>query len=37
MKNLKMDDDLINIPLFMVDYIDRIIGMGLDGLRILSS
>jgi predicted AAA+ superfamily ATPase len=29
LKNLKMDGNLINIPLFMIDYIDRIIDMGL--------
>lgn len=27
--NLKLDDDLLNIPLFMADDADRLIGMGL--------
>ncbi len=27
--NLKLDDDLLNIPLFMADYADQIIGMAL--------
>lgn len=28
LKNLKKDDNLINIPLFMIDYIDRLIKLG---------
>lgn len=27
--NLKLDDDLLNIPLFMVDYTDKLIGLAL--------
>ncbi len=27
--NLKLDDDVLNIPLFMADYTDKLIGMGL--------
>jgi predicted AAA+ superfamily ATPase len=27
--NLKLDDDMLNIPLFMADYADKIIGMAL--------
>lgn len=27
--NLKLDDDLLNIPLFMADYADKLIGMAL--------
>lgn len=30
--NLKMDDDLLNIPLFMADQTDRLIGQGLERL-----
>lgn len=29
LNNLRLDDDLLNIPLFMVDHADRIIGMAL--------
>lgn len=28
--NLRMDDDLLNIPIFMADYTDKIIGIALD-------
>lgn len=28
--NLKLDDDVLNIPLFMIDQTDRLIGMALD-------
>lgn len=28
LKNLKMDDNVINIPLFMIDYMDRLIELG---------
>ena len=28
--NLKMDDDVLNIPLFMADQTDRLIGMALE-------
>ena len=27
--NLKLDDDVLNIPLFMADQTDRLIGLGL--------
>ena len=27
--NLKLDDDLLNIPLFMADFADRLIGLAL--------
>ncbi|MDD4754293.1 MAG: ATP-binding protein [Desulfitobacteriaceae bacterium] len=30
LNNLRMDDDLLNIPLFMADYADKIIGMALE-------
>ncbi len=30
LKNLKMDSNLINIPLFMIDHIDRIINIGMN-------
>ncbi len=29
LNNLRLDDDLINIPLFMADYADKLIGMAL--------
>lgn len=29
LKNLKKDDNLINIPLFMIDYMDKLIELGL--------
>lgn len=29
LNNLKLDDDLLNIPLFMADYADKLIGMAL--------
>ncbi|MCK9362886.1 MAG: ATP-binding protein [Syntrophales bacterium] len=32
MQNLKLDDDLLNIPLFMADYADELIGMALKRL-----
>ena len=28
--NLRLDDDVLNIPLFLTDQIDRLIGMGLE-------
>ena len=28
--NLKLDDDMLNIPLFMVDQADRLIGLALE-------
>ena len=28
--NLKLDDDVLNIPLFMIDQTDRLIGMALE-------
>ncbi|MBW8383767.1 MAG: ATP-binding protein [Youngiibacter sp.] len=30
--NLKMDDDMLNIPLFMADHADRLIGLALEQL-----
>ena len=30
LNNLKMDDDLLNIPLFMADYADKLIGISLE-------
>lgn len=32
LNNLKLDDDLLNIPLFMADYTDKLIGMALQSL-----
>jgi predicted AAA+ superfamily ATPase len=32
LNNLRLDDDLLNIPLFMADYADKIIGMALEQL-----
>ena len=29
LENLKLDDDLLNIPLFMADQADRLIGLAL--------
>jgi len=29
LNNLKLNDDLLNIPLFMADHTDRLIGMAL--------
>lgn len=29
LNNLRLDDDLLNIPLFMADYADKLIGMAL--------
>lgn len=31
--NLKLDGDVLNIPLFMADHADRLIGLALDGQR----
>ena len=28
--NLKLDDDMLNIPLFMADHADRLIGLALE-------
>ena len=28
--NLKLDDDVLNIPLFMADHADRLIGLALE-------
>ena len=33
LNKLRLDDDLLNIPLFMADYADRLIGMALDQVR----
>ncbi|MCM1189051.1 MAG: ATP-binding protein [bacterium] len=35
LNNLKLDDDVLNIPLFMVDHTDRLIGLALE--RVSSS
>ena len=31
--NLKLDDDVLNIPLFMADYTDRLLGLALNALH----
>ena len=31
--NLKLNDDVLNIPLFMADQADRLIGLAMEGLR----
>lgn len=31
--NLKLDDDVLNIPLFMADHTDRLLGLALDALH----
>ncbi len=31
--NLKLDDDVLNIPLFMADHTDRLIGLALDTVK----
>ena len=31
--NLKLDEDVLNIPLFMADYTDRLLGLALDTLH----
>ena len=33
MQNLKLDDDLLNIPLYLADQADRLIGLALEGRR----
>lgn len=33
LENLKLDDDLLNIPLFMADFADRLIGLALHELN----
>lgn len=33
LNNLKLDDDLLNIPLFMADYCDKLIGIALNELE----
>ncbi len=32
-ENLKLDDDLLNIPLFMVDYTEKIINIALNKMK----
>lgn len=32
-ENLKLDDDMLNIPLFMADQTDRLIGLALEQRR----
>jgi len=34
LNNLRLDDDLLNIPLFMADYADKLIGMALGQLEL---
>ena len=31
--NLKLNDDVLNIPLFMADQADRLIGLAMERLR----
>ena len=31
--NLKLDDDMLNIPLFMADQTDRLIGLALEKME----
>lgn len=33
LNNLRLDDDVLNIPLFMADHTDRLIGMALEQRR----
>ncbi|MCI6581861.1 MAG: hypothetical protein MSH15_07775 [Oscillospiraceae bacterium] len=33
LNNLMLNDDLLNIPLFMADYTDTLIGMALENLQ----
>ena len=33
LNNLRLDHDLLNIPLFMADYADKLIGMALDQVK----
>lgn len=35
LSNLRLDDDLLNIPLFMADHADRIIGMALERVGLI--
>ena len=35
--NLKLDEDVLNIPLFMADQTDRLIGMALEERRVTQS
>ena len=34
LKNLRMDDDVLNIPLFMADQADRLMGIALEKLKV---
>ncbi|OGO90299.1 MAG: ATPase [Clostridiales bacterium GWF2_38_85] len=34
LSNLKLDDDVLNIPLFMTDYADELIGIALEKLKL---
>ncbi|NLB78847.1 MAG: ATPase, partial [Clostridiaceae bacterium] len=36
LNNLRLDDDLLNIPLFMADHADRLIGLALEQMNILT-
>lgn len=33
LENLKLDDDVLNIPLFKADWENRLLGMALDQLQ----
>lgn len=33
--NLKLDDDVLNIPLFMADEADRLIGLAMEQRKVL--
>ena len=33
LENLKLDDDVLNIPLFMADQANRLLGLALEKLR----
>lgn len=33
LQNLKLDGDILNIPLFMADFTDRLIALALDALQ----
>jgi len=33
LRNLKQDGNLLNIPLFMIDYVDKLIGLGMKSVK----
>lgn len=33
LNNLRLDDDMLNIPIFMADHTDRIIGIALEQIK----